>query len=87
MAGFRIDVAQGLYKDAELRDNPPLLVSSPLTGRSGLLPEYNANRPESHGVFRDWRKIADSYTAPRLLLGETWVGEFSRLARVLRARR
>ncbi len=80
VAGFRIDVAQGLYKDAELRDNPPLLVSSPLTGRSGLLPEYNANRPESHGVFRDWRKIADSYTAPRLLLGETWVGEFSRLA-------
>ena len=80
VAGFRIDVAQGLYKDAELRDNPPLLVSSPLAGRSGLLPEYNANRPESHGVFRDWRKIADSYTGPRLLLGETWVGEFSRLA-------
>ena len=80
VAGFRIDVAQGLYKDAELRDNPPLLASSPLAGRSGLLPEYNANRPESHGVFRDWRKIADSYTGPRLLLGETWVGEFSRLA-------
>src|SRR5579862_104205 len=24
VAGFRIDVANGLYKDAELRDNPPL---------------------------------------------------------------
>ena len=73
VAGFRIDVAHGLYKDAELRDNPPLPVSNPLTGRIGLRPVYNANRPETHGVFRDWRKIADSYPAPRLLLGETWV--------------
>jgi alpha-glucosidase len=80
VAGFRVDVAHGLYKDAELRDNPPLPVSNPLTGRLGLRPEYNANRPESHGIYRDWRKIADSYPAPRLLLGETWVGEFSRLA-------
>ena len=80
VAGFRIDVAQGLYKDAELRDNPPLPVSNPLTGRFGQLPKYNANRPETHGVFRDWRKIAEEYPVPRLLLGETWVGDFGRLA-------
>jgi alpha-glucosidase len=80
VAGFRIDVAHGLYKDAGLRDNPPLAVSNPLTGKFGLLPKYNANRPQSHGVFRDWRKIAENYPAPKLLLGETWVGEFSRLA-------
>jgi alpha-glucosidase len=80
VAGFRIDVAHGLYKDAKLRDNPPLPVASPLTGRFGLLPKYNANRPETHAVFAGWRRIADSYPAPKLLLGETWVGDFARLA-------
>jgi alpha-glucosidase len=80
VAGFRIDVAHGLYKDAKLRDNPPQPVQSPLAGRFGLRPEYNANRPETHAVFAGWRRIAESYPAPRLLLGETWVGEFERLA-------
>jgi alpha-glucosidase len=41
---------------------------------------YTANRPESHGVFRDWRKIAEGYRPPRLLLGETWVGDLGKLA-------
>src|SRR5439155_25549794 len=30
VAGFRVDVANGLYKDAELRDNPPLDGDDPL---------------------------------------------------------
>jgi alpha-glucosidase len=80
VAGFRIDVAHGLYKDAELRDNPPLRSGSRLDGRFGLRPVYNSSRPETHSVFRDWRKIADSYGPPRLLLGETWVGDLPRLA-------
>jgi alpha-glucosidase len=73
IAGFRIDVAQGLYKDAELRDNPPAEAPGPLVGRSGQRAVYSANRPESHGVFRDWRRIAEGYRPQRLLLGETWV--------------
>ncbi len=80
VAGFRIDVAHGLYKDALLRDNPPLAVDSPLAGRFGLKPVYNANRPETHEVYKDWRVIAESYPSPRLLLGETWVGDFAALA-------
>jgi len=81
VAGFRIDVAHGLYKDAELRDNPPLPPgSSELDGRFGFRSVYNEGRPETHGVYRDWRKIADSYSPPRLLLGETWVGDAARLA-------
>jgi len=80
VAGFRIDVAHGLYKDAELRDNPPLTGDNPLEGRFGLRPVYNAYRPETQGVYRDWRKIADSYAPPRLLLGETWVAELDKLA-------
>ncbi len=72
-AGFRIDVAPGLYKDAELRDNPLLDTPNPLAGAYGLRFVYNTNRPETHGVYRDWRKIAESYSPARLLLGETWV--------------
>jgi alpha-glucosidase len=78
VAGFRIDVAHGLYKDAELRDNPRGEEDSPIASRSGQLPVYNMNRPEVHGVYRDWRRIADSYPTERLLLGETWV-ELDRL--------
>jgi alpha-glucosidase len=82
VAGFRIDVAHGLYKDAELRDNPPSAAGAAdrLHGRFGLEPAYNANRPESHGVFREWRTIAESYPRPRLLLGETWVAGLDRMA-------
>jgi alpha-glucosidase len=80
IAGLRIDVAHGLYKDALLRDNPPLAHADPLQGRFGQRPVYSANRPQTHGVFRDWRALADSYSPPRLLLGETWVGDLRALA-------
>jgi alpha-glucosidase len=71
VAGFRIDVAHGLYKDRLLRDNPPDV--SGRAGWFGQAPVYNTNQPEVHDVYRQWRKIADSYDPPRLLLGETWV--------------
>ena len=80
VAGFRIDVAQGLYKDTRLRDNPPLAGGSPLEGRFGLRHVYNANRPQVHQVYREWRRIADRYVPPRLLVGETWVGDSRQLA-------
>ena len=80
VAGFRIDVAHGMYKDTELRDDPPSAVTDRLHSRFGLEPVYSANRPESHSVFRDWREIAESYSPARLLLGETWVGDLGRMA-------
>jgi alpha-glucosidase len=80
VAGFRIDVAHGLYKDEKLRDNPPARHIDALEHRSGLEPKYSANQPESHGVFRAWRAIAERYQPPRLLLGETWVGDYGLLA-------
>jgi alpha-glucosidase len=80
IAGFRIDVAHGLYKDARLRDNPPLAGGTRLDGAFGLRPVYSSHRPETHGVYREWRKIADSYAPPRLLLGETWMGDLGQVA-------
>jgi alpha-glucosidase len=80
VAGVRVDVAHGLYKDALLRDNPPATGSGRMDGAYGLKPVYSQNRPETHDVYRDWRRLADSYSPPRLLLGETWIGDLARLA-------
>jgi alpha-glucosidase len=70
VAGFRIDVAHGIVKDRELRDNPDPAIST-----------YNANRDDVHEVFRRWRRVVDEYEPQRVLLGETWVMELERLAR------
>jgi alpha-glucosidase len=70
IAGFRIDVAHGIVKDRQLRDNPDPAVST-----------YNANRDEVHEVLKRWRHIVDEYEPARVLLGETWVMEINRLAR------
>jgi alpha-glucosidase len=72
VAGFRIDVAHAVIKDALLRDNPPATPDDDFMARMfGQRSVYNANRPEVHEVIRRWRQIADSYDPPRLLLGET----------------
>jgi alpha-glucosidase len=70
IAGFRIDVAHGIVKDRQLRDNPDPTVSI-----------YNANRDEVHDVLKRWRHVVDEYEPARVLLGETWVMEIDRLAR------
>jgi alpha-glucosidase len=80
--GFRIDVCNVIVKDAELRDNPPATADDPLDVQLfGQRPVYNANRPEVHDILRRWRRIADSYDPPRLLLGETPVDDFTDLGK------
>lgn len=82
VAGFRIDVAHGLVKDAQLRDDPPAVAGHhPMEVRSGLLPVHSANRPEVADVYRSWRRLADSFDPPKVLLGETWVLSPEALAR------
>jgi alpha-glucosidase len=82
VAGFRIDVCNIMIKDAELRDNPPATEDDDFeTQMFGQRSVYNANRPEVHGIIRRWRRVAESYVQPRLLIGETPVpldrlGEF-----------
>jgi alpha-glucosidase len=80
IAGFRIDVANGLVKDRDLRDNPDTTHEDhPMVRTIGLRPVYNMNQAEVHDVYRRWRAIADSYDPSRLLLGETWVWELESL--------
>lgn len=63
--GFRIDVAHALYKDDVLRDNPP--------DDSPVYHGYMYDQPEVHDLYRNWRKIADSYPGDRVLVGEVYL--------------
>jgi alpha-glucosidase len=81
IAGFRIDVAQGLVKDRELRDDPPATDDDPADiRRRGLRPVHSLNRPEVHEIYQRWRTITDGYDPPGLLVGETWVPSIERWA-------
>lgn len=76
VAGFRIDVAHGIVKDRELRDNPLATMDDPPSVRAhGQRLVYNVERPEVHDVLRRWRALANTYEPPRILLGETYVTE------------
>jgi len=65
IAGFRIDVAHALIKDAELRDDPVM-------PGLGMRRRYSMYRPETHEILRDWHSLANGYDPPRLLLGEAY---------------
>ena len=79
VAGFRIDVAHGLYHDRHLRDDPPGPVGT--ANPFGLEGVHSRNRPEVHEVYRRWRELAGRYGHDRLLLGETWVLDPEEMAR------
>ncbi len=82
ISGFRIDVAHGLVKDIQLRDNPIATVDDDDRSRAlGQRHEFNMNRPEVHDILRRWRAIADTYDHDPILLGETWVPDLTALMR------
>ncbi|MFE5211244.1 glycoside hydrolase family 13 protein [Streptomyces sp. NPDC056600] len=74
--GFRVDVAHALSKDLTepLRDLGDLAAGGDeaLEGMApGEHPLYD--RDEVHEIYRDWRKILDSYSPPRMAVAEAWV--------------
>ncbi|HLR92982.1 MAG TPA: glycoside hydrolase family 13 protein [Jiangellaceae bacterium] len=79
--GFRIDVAHGMAKDAAL----PNLGYQP-----GMLeaPEVEDHpfwdRDDVHQIYRDWRRVADSYDPPRMFVAEAWVDTAERMANYVR---
>lgn len=81
VAGFRIDVAHAIVKDRALRDNLPATPDDPARiRRLGQRQIYNMHRPEVHDILRRWRRTADTYDPPRILVGETWEHDVSVLA-------
>ncbi len=66
--GLRIDVAHGFHKAAGLPDLGHLLAGyRPMQLRTIV---HAADQEDTHDVFRAWRRIADSYDPPRVLVGE-----------------
>ncbi len=60
--GFRIDVAHGLFKDAEMPD------------AVGDGHNYGMwDQPEVHDIYRRWRAIGDAMHPERYFVGEIWV--------------
>jgi alpha-glucosidase len=78
--GFRIDVAHGLVKDASLADEPEPFPVSRFSSdwRTAI------DRPEVHEIYRNWRRLADSYEGDRVLVGEVVFSNQTRVAPYLR---
>ncbi len=82
IAGFRIDVANGIVKDRLLRDNPSATADDhPIVQAYGQRTLYSANLPEVHGIFGRWRRLANAYDPPRIFVGETVVLDVAALGR------
>lgn len=60
--GFRIDVAHGLFKDADMSD------------AVGDGHNYGMwDQPEVHDIYRRWRAIGDEFDPSKYFVGEIWV--------------
>jgi alpha-glucosidase len=78
--GFRIDVAHGLAKDPAMPD------LDDDQARPGPAPAGHPHwdLDEVHDVYRDWRRLADTYPGERAFVGEVVVQSPERLALYLR---
>jgi alpha-glucosidase len=77
--GFRIDVANFIMKDPQLRDNPPnpdqVLIHKYRGDYDSQLHIHDRGHPDVHKVLRQLRSLLDSYnsSAPRVSIGELGV--------------
>lgn len=73
---FRIDVAHGLVKDRDLRDDPP--------GAGGnLVRVHELDQPEVVELYRRWRALAEPHGAT--LLGEVALNDAARVSRYVKS--
>jgi alpha-glucosidase len=70
--GFRIDVAHGLGKDPCLPDDPPAIAGVPHASIN--------DDPRTHPILRRLREVVDGYPGDRVLVGEVYLLDTSRVA-------
>lgn len=75
VAGIRIDSAALLAKDARLPE---------VTDEHDPGDHPYIDREDLQGIYRSWRRIAESYGPDRVLIGEIWLPDAERFARYLR---
>jgi len=81
--GFRIDVAPMVMKDPELRDNPPNpdWDGTHRLGTWGMqLHDNDHAHPDMHPLYRDFRRLLESYDGDRVSIGELHHPDFDRWA-------
>jgi alpha-glucosidase len=72
--GLRIDSAGMLVKEETLADVEPDGFGDG---------SHMSNRPGVHEIYRQWRRLADSYADPRALIGEVWLRDADQVASYL----
>ena len=72
--GFRVDVAHGMVKQEGLPDVGP--DDRRILGNHG--PQWDQDGV--HAIYRDWRKVLDSYGEDRVLCAEAWVMPLEKMA-------
>ncbi|MEU6998273.1 glycoside hydrolase family 13 protein [Nonomuraea sp. NPDC046570] len=78
--GFRVDVAHGMVKPADLPD-----IGHPDQVRMiGTEPVPYFDLDEVHDIHRRWRRVLDSYPGERIGVAEAWAPTPERLARYVR---
>ena len=77
--GFRIDVAQALFKAQDLHEMEEPV---PRTWHADWVTA--ANQPELHPLYRRWREIADEYEGDRMYVAEVVLLDQERVAEYVR---
>ena len=75
VAGVRIDSAVLPVKHPDLPD---------VGGAEPAGEHPYVDRDELHEIYASWRRVADGYDEPRVLVGEVWLPDPGRLSRYLR---
>ena len=70
--GFRIDVIHGIGKDAALLDDPAELAGVPHSSIN--------DDPATHPLLREMRRLADAYLGDRVLVGEVYLLDTTKVA-------
>jgi alpha-glucosidase len=78
--GFRIDVAQALFKAQDLQD---MEEPNPRTWHADWVTAIN--QPELHGLYRSWRRLIDEYPREPMFVGEIVLRDQEAVARYLTA--
>ncbi|GAA3721664.1 alpha-glucosidase [Spinactinospora alkalitolerans] len=73
--GFRIDVAYALMKDLTepLRDVVVVPEGSGLDDIAVNPDHPHWDRPETHDIYREWRRVFEEFDPPRVAVAEAWL--------------